>query len=216
MYHISIKLQAIKYRKKGYSIKNIAKLLGIAKSTSSLWLREINMGKKAIRRIDKRSRKSRGRGAEERKRRLGIQYKIIEDIVKSDLERIKLTKLHARLLCAFLYWGEGAKRQKAIKFMNSDPALITVFLKLFRESFPVREDRLRATLHLHEYHNQKERLLFCSKITKIPMNQIGIYNKPNTGKRLRAEYPGCISINYSDSKIFTALTSYYKYFSLGA
>ena len=42
---IEIKEKAFGLRKKGYSIKEIAKKLNIAQSTSSLWVRDIELNK---------------------------------------------------------------------------------------------------------------------------------------------------------------------------
>lgn len=215
MHNDLLKKQAISLRKAGYSLKQISTMLLIAKSTASVWVRDIEMKMPAKHRLDRRSAEARQRGAIERKRRLTVKYNVIEQIVKDDLVSLKLNKTIKRLLCAFLYWGEGAKTRKDLRFINSDPKAIAIFLELFRESFEINELKFRARLHLHEYHNERKQLIFWSKITKIPLHRISIYRKPNTGKRIKDEYPGCISINYSDTKIFTALTGYYKFFKHG-
>lgn len=211
-YSQETKNKALGFRRRGYSTKQIASKLKIAKSTSSLWVRDINMGVQAKSRIDRRSADARSRGALERKRRLAITYRVVEGIVKDDLKTIGLNLKLKRLLCAFLYWGEGAKTFGTIKFTNSDPKLVALFLKLFRESFVLDELRLAATLHLHSYHDERKQLLFWSNVTKIPIDRIHIYRKQNSGNRIKENYPGCITVNYSNSRLFTALTSYYKYF----
>ena len=53
-YKPEIKVRAKILRKKGNSIKEIADILGIAQSTSSLWLRNINLNRKAQNRLKKR------------------------------------------------------------------------------------------------------------------------------------------------------------------
>lgn len=50
-YLLSIKEKAIGLRKKGYPIKEVSKILGIAQSTSSLWLRNITLNKIAKQRL---------------------------------------------------------------------------------------------------------------------------------------------------------------------
>lgn len=60
-----------------------------------------------------------------------------------------------KLLCAVLFWAEGSKNG-TIKFTNSDPKMISVFLKLFRATFEIDEKKLRAIVHIHEYHNDSE------------------------------------------------------------
>ncbi len=210
------KKQAVSLRKAGYSLSRIAKMLQIAKSTSSIWVRDVEMKAPAKFRLDGRSVEGKTRGALERKRRLSIRYRVIDQSVKDDLADFIPSKTIKRLLCAFLYWGEGSKTRKDLRFINSDPKLIATFLTLFRGSFAIDELKLRARLHIHEYHDKNKQLIFWSKITKIPIYRISIYRKPNTGKRIREGYPGCISINYADSVIFTALTGYYRLLDMRA
>lgn len=212
MHNDLLKKQAISLRKAGYSIKQISSMLPIAISTSSVWLQGVVLRKSAKARIDRRSVEARQRGALERKRRLSITYRVTEKLVQEQLASVNLNLYHKRLLCAFLYWGEGAKTGKVLKFTNSDPQLILIFLELFRESFQINEMKLSATLHLHSYHNDNKQLLFWSKVTKIPLHRIHIYRKENSGKRIKLDYPGCITIKYSNSRLYTALTGYYKYF----
>lgn len=216
MHHSQLKSQALSLRQSGYSIKQIAKMLNIAVSTSSVWLNGVELKVSAQKRIDLRSAEARQRGALERKRRLLIKYETIEKIVREDLDKLNLDKISKRLLCAFLYWGEGAKTGKDLRFINADPKVVQVYLLLLRDSFKINEIKLRARLHIHEYHDEKKQLIFWSKITKIPIYRISIYRKPNTGKIIREGYPGCISINYADSAVFTALTGYYRLLDLRA
>jgi orotate phosphoribosyltransferase-like protein len=48
------KEKAIKLRKNGYSLKEISEKLNIAKSTASVWLRNIKLTQKAKKRLKKR------------------------------------------------------------------------------------------------------------------------------------------------------------------
>lgn len=217
-YTKQIKYEAIKLRKKGYSIREISKALFIAKSTASLWVKNIKLESNAQTRLLYRQNMGVKKGISTRQQRLAIIYDAIQNIVEFDITKLKLEILNKRLLCAFLYWGEGAKTGRQVRIINSDPKLIQIFLKLFRESFLLDENKFSATLHLHEYHNRNLQLQFWSKITKIPKNRIGIYLKSNSGVRKKIDYPGCIAVHYYDAKIFDILTAYYKKFSerLGA
>jgi hypothetical protein len=95
--------------------------------------------------------------------------------------------------------------------MNADPEMIKYFLCAFRNSFNLKENKFRALIHLHKYHNAKKQLKFWSNITKIPANQFNKpYLKKNTGKNKKENYPGCISIRYYDKKVFKELVSVYK------
>ena len=98
-----------------------------------------------------------------------------------------------------MYWCEGTKikRGEVLGFTNSDPLVIASFLKLLREGFSIDEQKLRATLHIHDYHNADAQLRFWSKVTTIPLSRFHRpYRKPHTGVRTREGYQGCISIRY--------------------
>ncbi len=219
-YPIELKYQAISLRKKGFSLKEVAEELKIAKSTASIWLQNINLNKKAQERLKKR------RILGQYKSRL-IKKTQSENLIKryhsqayQEISKINFNKNIYKLLCSFLYWCEGAKLNNThIRFINSDPKMIKTFLALLRKSFELEEKKFRALIHLHEYHNEKKQKKFWTKITGIPPRQFNrSYHKPNTKKRIRDNYPGCLAIYYYDHKIAKELAALYNSFAeyLGA
>lgn len=213
-YPIKIKNQAISLRKKGFSLKEVAEKLDVAKSTSSVWLQNVNLNQKAQERL--------------KKLRIIGQYKsrFIKKIQKENLikryrlqayqeiSKINFNKNIYKLLYSFLYWCEGAKlNSNHVRFINSDPNMIQVFLKLLRTSFKLDERKFRALIHLHDYHDEKKQKKFWAEITKIPLLQFNkSYHKPNTKKRIRDNYPGCLAIYYFDHKIAKELAALYNSF----
>ncbi len=130
------------------------------------------------------------------------------------LSHIPLSKDLAKLYCSLIWWCEGNKKTTSLKFTNSDTTLISNFLYLLRLGFNINESKLRALVHIHEYHNDSVQKEFWSKITKIPLSQFQrSYKKPNTGKRYRENYPGCIVIVYYDSSVAKELEAIYNVFS---
>jgi len=211
---LETKKKAIKLRKKGYSLKEIAKKIKIAKSTSSLWLRNIQLNGKAKERLKQRGLLAQYKTSlrwqkKQKQEKAELKKKALEFFKK-----IKKDPLQFKLYCSLLYWCEGAKGVKAgVRFINSDPLLIKTFLILLRKSFEINERKLRVGLHLHQYHNEELQKEYWSKITKIPTIQfIRIYRKPNTRKRIREGYPGCATIYYYDNKLAKKLTSIYEAF----
>lgn len=193
--------KAISLRKKGYSLNEVASQLGISKSSASLWLRDISLPKKARERIEQRRVKARIHAGETNRqktnRRISCAYEYGQEVVKAS----NLTPDGLRVLCALVYWCEGAKirRRNTFSFSNSDPELVTMFMRLFRSGFPVNESKLRLNLHVHEYHNSNKQLQFWSNLTNIPLSQCHKpYLKPHTSKRTREGYEGCVSIRYLD------------------
>ncbi|MBU1034130.1 hypothetical protein KKI22_04290 [Patescibacteria group bacterium] len=127
------------------------------------------------------------------------------------LKQIIFTNPINKLICAVLFWAEGSKKTNHVAFTNSDPKMIVYFLGLLRQSYDLDEKKFRVSVHLHEYHDLEETLIFWSKITGIAKTQfIKPYRKPHTGLRKKPGYRGCVTIRYYDSEIARELTALYN------
>jgi len=204
--------KADKLRKSGYSFREISEELGVSKSTASLWTRRDKMTSRGKIRLhnllvfsqikarkillDKQEQHFKDLEANCRVLKNGRQYK------KDDY----------KLFLALLYWGEGSKTNRRLSLINSDPEMVRIYLKLLRAAFDIREEKLSALLHLHDYHNRPEMLAFWSKVTGIDKKRISIYNKKNTGIQKKAGYRGCIAVCYGDYRIFDEMMLIIKRF----
>ena len=148
-----IKEQAQLLRQQGYSFREISEHFCISKSTASVWCRQEIVTKLGKARLKKLSDDGRLRSVETTKKKQRI---ILDDIDKSCtvLKNKNYSKDEYKLFLALLYWGEGAKTSNSVDFINSDPAMIKVYLWLFRNSFIISEDKFRIRIHLHNYQNQ--------------------------------------------------------------
>jgi len=213
------KTEAISLRKAGHSLKKISKKLHVSKSTASLWLKNIEISPEARIKIDSAYRKGTLLGlAAIQKRWSAIREsseKEAERKAKKVLDSLALDTSYCKLSCALIFWCEGTKNGSEVRFTNSDPSLIQTFLSLLRKGFDIKEERLRALVHVHEYHDEEVQKNFWSRVTEIPLNQFNrSYHKPNTGKIIREGYQGCLSIRYADGgKTLHELKSLYKQFS---
>jgi hypothetical protein len=131
---------------------------------------------------------------------------------RAEIKSLKINKNYSKLLCSLLYWCEGTKNSKnGVCFINSDPNLIKKFLTLLRASFELNEIKFRPCIHLHAYHSPEIQLDFWPRITNINKQQfIRPYIKPNSGKRIRQNYPGCISIRYHSNDLARRLLAIAK------
>lgn len=212
---IAIKEKAVNLRIKGFSIKEIARKLSIAQSTSSLWLRDINLGDKAKKRLRKRKLLGYYRAALKWREKQDRENELYRGEALELTKKIRKDSYYAKIYCALLYWCEGGKGYRTgVKFVNSDPVLMKTFITLLRRSFLVREEKFRLLMHLHEYHNENKQKLYWSKVTGIPKRQFSkTYLKNHTKKRLKDNYPGCVCLSYSDVKIARALRAIYNSFA---
>jgi hypothetical protein len=197
--------EATEMRAKGYSYKQIAKKLNISHSTAFEWTKNIELNESALRRLSSRVADARYRSGYTQHLSKQKTLDIIKRQQKEYLESLKTDKSN-QLLCAMIYWCEGAKSDEAVTFTNSDPALIAKFLFLLRNSFTLDESKFRVGMHLHSYHNEEMQRTFWSNITQIPESQfIKTFHKQNSGKVKRHNYPGCISVRYHDCLVARSL-----------
>lgn len=213
-YSIDIKERAIKLRRRGFSIKEIAAKLHIAQSTSSAWLSDITLSNTAQKRLVRRKILGQYKSILISKKAREEQRKALEETSRSMLSTLPQSRELMKLCCALVWWCEGNKNTTSVKFTNSDTTLISNFLYFLRVGFNINESKLRALVHIHQYHNDLEQKKFWSQITKIPLSQFHrSYEKPNTGKRSRENYPGCLALVYYDASVAKELKAIYNTFS---
>lgn len=204
--------RAVKMRQSGHSLKEISERLKISKSTASLWMKKQKINSAGRERLSNLIIKGREKSKivlrEKKKNRIKQIAKECSVLVKKK----SFKKDELKLMLSLLYWCEGSKTDRRVIFINSDPNLIRSFLKLLRKSFSINENKMKAVLHLHEYHDKKIMLEYWAKITSIKQKNITIYNKKNSGKRKRDNYKGCISVRYGDSKVLDEIMLIIKRF----
>jgi transposase-like protein len=208
---LQIKNKAVELRKTGYSIKEIARILNIAVSTSSTWLRETPVGEEGKNRMKEQASLHRYKMSLRWKQKRADDKLSYQKQAQVILDQISFTPPVCKLICAILFWAEGSKTNRRLEFTNSDPSMIALFIRLLRQSYDLDETKFRVCLHLHDYHDAEEMLDFWSRITKIPLNQfIKPYRKPHTGLRKKKDYKGCASVRYYNSQIACQLEALYN------
>lgn len=202
-------------RRQGQSIKEIAKKLEIASSTASSWVGNVVLDSEAINRLKQRQILGQYKTAQIRKDKTKAVNAQEEKLAKSLLKSIKFNENINMMCCALLYWAEGSKTESSIGFTNSDPKMISTFLKLFRNSFfGIDESKFRCLVHIHEYHDEEKTKNFWSTVTGVPLSQFQkCYLKPHTAHRKKDGYQGTLSLRYYDSRIVQKLKAIYNMFS---
>lgn len=195
------KQKAVVLRTKGYSLNEISNLLGVAKSSVSVWVRNISLSTTAKQRLLSVIRSGQYIAAEKKKSAtLNLNNSITQE-AKTWIDNIHISKDAEKIICAMIYWCEGAKDYRnGIAFTNSDPQLTRLFIDLLEKDFQISRKRAVAVLHLHQYHDHKLQTIYWAKALNISKTQFRkFYLKPNTGQRTRDNYPGCISLRYYDN-----------------
>ena len=210
-YSFLVKKRTRGLRARGFSFREIGLRLGIAKSSASLWTRNVRLDKEARLRLKRVSDKGTRKGRRNYLANLRAKESQMRQLVDEEFKSISTFDQNTlKVFLALLFWCEGSKRLSDLRFTNSDPAMIAIFLKFFRSTFILNEKLFRCSLHLHSYHNEQKQLDYWSKITHIPKSQfIKVYQKPRGGKRIHEGYQGCLSVYYYDTS--KAKELYYLY-----
>lgn len=166
---------AIELRKKGESIIVIAKKIKVAKSTVSLWCRDIELTPEQIEKL----RQSRIKGGYAgRMKGARMQYnRRLEKIERFKKEGIRevggLSDRDLLMIGVAFYWGEGSKKRRSLTFSNSDPEAIKIMLGFLKRIFKVKNNEISLYVGINKIHkNRVEKVEnYWSGITKIPREQ---------------------------------------------
>jgi len=188
------KTKAIKLRKEGLSYNEIRKQVKVAKSTLSLWLKDVPLTETQKKKFYTNQILNLARGAQSQKER---RLREIAEIVKNAKSEISssISLESYRLFGAALYWAEGNKKNN-LGITNSDPYLILFMVKWFEKVFEVPPNTLKAWLNIYPQQNDLEIKKFWSQLTGIPLENIGkTFVKPlNKNYKKNTLYYGTIKI----------------------
>ncbi|HLN19216.1 MAG TPA: hypothetical protein VK255_03550 [Patescibacteria group bacterium] len=205
------KEEAIKLRHKGNSINNIAKKLSVAKSSVSLWVRNIHLSPKQINVLEENKYR---RCVIEKRRlvRLKNETKKRQDIINAAKKEIKTISEHELwLIGVMLYSAEGGKTQRMVRFSNGDPEMIKIMMAFFRKVCKVSEKKFRGYIHIHPHLDHKKAEKYWSTITGIPLNRFfKTYRKINvSSKNKKDSLPlGVMDIYICDTELFLKISGW--------
>jgi len=186
--------QARQLRRTGLPLAEIAARVGVSKSSVSLWVRDVEFDTPAARAVRGRRRDPNAL----QRRKQGEIERLLEE------GRVRIGELSEReflVAGTALYAGEGAKRDGAVKFANSDPRMVAFYCARLRRFFEIDEMRLRLRLYLHQGLDLDASIAFWSTLTGIPPAQ---FHKPyratpDPSIRHTKHVHGCVSVDYSCS-----------------
>jgi len=169
------KIQALALRRKGESVVAIARMLGVAKSTASLWCRDVVLTEKQRQRLQagsiKGGHRGRMRGAETNRRK---KLEVMERARNSArVQLVHMTRENLLYTAIALYWAEGTKTGGSFIFVNSDPAMVMIMCRFLKECMGVEKESLALTIQINHVHQGRmEQILhFWSDALSVPKSQ---------------------------------------------
>ena len=131
----------------GLPISVISTRLGVAKSSVSRWVRDIELTAEQLAALramnplyNAQLRGQAARSASARAVRAAAQRHGRELARRGDA-----LHMHG----CMLYWAEGAKSRNSVAFANSDAHMMALFLRFLRECYRVTDDRMALVVNCH-------------------------------------------------------------------
>ena len=180
-------------RRTGLPLAEIALRVGVAKSSVSLWVRDVEF---APVRSPPRGRR-RDPNALQRRRQAEI-----DRLLEEGRGRIgRLSEREFLVAGVALYAGEGSKADGQVRFVNSDPRMVVFFCTWLRHFYQVDEARLRLSLYLHQGLDLAAATAYWSGLTGIPEAQFTKPYRavPDPSIRSAKHVHGCVTVRYSCS-----------------
>jgi hypothetical protein len=141
-------------RKEGLAIKDIARRLRVSQSSVSVWVRDIELTEEQHEALRMKNpaynQLLSGRAAAAANRRR-------ERTAAQHYGR-RLAKRGEALHVAgcMLYWAEGSKGRNQLRFANSDPEMLRLFVRFLKTYFDLANDDIRITCHLYADHLERQ------------------------------------------------------------
>jgi hypothetical protein len=178
------RIRAIEYRKQGFSYTRIKAELGVSKSTLSLWLREYPLSKSRLWELTSGSEARIEKYRMTMKKKRDVRRKRVFDIEKERL--LPLSRKELYIAGLMLYWGEGGKTVVSqISISNTDPEVITFFIRWLKVCMDIRQDQIRIRLHLYsDMDTRKEREYWMRKLELQKENFRSSYVKNTASNRI--------------------------------
>ena len=207
------KEKAIKLRYEGYSLNEIRSVLGVAKSSVSIWVRNIELTEQQKQRLRE---KGFYREAVEKRRisRLAGEKAKRDLVINAAQKSIKkISKRELWLIGVMLYWAEGGKTRRAVRFSNSDPRMIKIMMVFFRRICVVPETKFRGHIHIHPHLDYIGAENYWSLISGIPRDQLyktyRIPSKSSQGKKDSLPY-GTFDVYVLSTELFYKINGWAK------
>lgn len=204
--------RAVELRKQGKTLSEILKEIPVSKSSLSYWLRGIELTQEQMVRIKYKNDKIKERFIkfnELKKKQADNNKKIIFNNAFNGISNISTEEL--KLIGIALYWAEGYKgaAYKGAEFTNSDPSMIKLMMRWFRETCGVQESKFRIRIQLHNTRNTEMIKGYWSEVTSIPLAQFTkpyIKISPTSKRKMGNLIPyGTCNIRVSDINLITRI-----------
>jgi hypothetical protein len=190
------KEQCRKLRRQGFSLNDIVKKVGVAKSSVSVWVRDINLTNEQKEKLQLRDKAYTNHSENFRNKRREYQKEGRKKAQNSD-------PLYA-FGCA-LFWGEGNKCKNYVRITNSDETLLSFFVKFLKKYFDVSFEDFSISVQYYEDNGLtlKEINQYWCNILNLPrgcVKKATLKSKYYSNAKVRHPY-GICSVSIGNTEI---------------
>jgi hypothetical protein len=158
----------------GWTLTEICEEVGCSKASASLWCRDVEIDEAEL---DRRRRArnlagnegARRRGPNKLQRRKAAEIAEMQSAGRAEVGR--LTDRDVMIAGIALYAGEGSKTPGEVRFANSDPRMIAMFVEWMRRCFGIDPAEMRLRLYLHDGLDLQAANAYWSELTGIPISR---------------------------------------------
>jgi hypothetical protein len=206
-----VRRRARELREAGWTYPRIAKELGVSKGSCSLWLRDMERPPATMEGQERRTaaiRASAARTQELRQVERESVWHGVSEAFGCPSDRDLLVAL------AVSYWCEGTKskpwqRREHLRWMNSDPNLVRLFLKGLRV-LGVTADRVRLRVQIHETADEAAAREWWAvqlgwSAEDFQRSTIKRHSPKTVRKNIGTDYHGCLSVTVLQSRLLYQL-----------
>jgi transcriptional regulator with XRE-family HTH domain len=189
-------------REQGMSVREIAAAVGVSGSTASLWLRDVELTAEQRAALVARNPVYNGqaKGAATNAARARTRH----EAYQTEGRRRIRSEDSLYVAGCMLHWAEGDKRRGSVRFTNSDPAMVALFVRFLRQCFRVPDDALRVRCHLYVDHSSEQSAIedYWLNLLDLPRqalnrSTVNVYSRASKRKRLRTLPYGtcCVAVH---------------------
>ncbi|HEX8946868.1 MAG TPA: hypothetical protein VF829_01485 [Candidatus Paceibacterota bacterium] len=197
--YASLKPEAVRLRKRGYSVRAIEMRLSVPRSTLSGWLKSVPLTeaqkvvlkRKADRGLVQARKKAVQWHNEQKEERVAEAARQGAQV----LDTIPKNPEIQELALAMLYLGEGTKSHTTLA--SSDVRIARFFVSSLQTLYDVPTEKIRCHLHLRSDQDPESLALFWSKALGLPLENFGkaLIDRRTIKTKTYDHYKGVCSIS---------------------
>ena len=198
------KENAIALRKKGLSYNQILKQVPVAKSSLSLWLKDLPLTPSEKQTLKKRVDKNISHGrikaaAEIRKNRLSRERIWVTEATELFIKYTEEPMFHAGIA---MYWAEGAKTSTTWMIVNTDVDVLILMRKWVKKYLQIEDRNIFHRLFIHQIYDSGQYEKWWQHKLSVSSSQFlkTVYKHTKHKTKLKKAHQGCLRVELRNSK----------------